>query len=76
MPAGRMRPELNDLRPEQIAPLEARMPGAFPDTWRDFARSHYLTLLARYPGRALDELAEEAVDLACGIGQDLGGTQP
>lgn len=73
---ARARPELSDLTPEQIGPLEALMTGAFPDTWRDFARSHYLTLLALHAGRAPGELAAEAIELTRGIAQDLGGSQP
>jgi Mor family transcriptional regulator len=71
----RSRPELSDLTPEQIAPLEALMGGAWPDTWRDLAHSHYLTLLGQHPA-ALPELAALAVELTRGIAQDLGGTQP
>lgn len=76
-----IRPDLSDLTAAQIAPLE-RAITPFPDTWRDLARSHYCTLLGRC-GDAEDlgadrlaELAELAADLARGIGQDLGGTQP
>jgi Mor family transcriptional regulator len=73
---ARVRPDLHELTPEQIGPLEALMTGAFPDTWRDFARSHFLTLLTLHAGRAPAELASEAVELTRGIAQDLGGSQP
>jgi Mor family transcriptional regulator len=73
---ARVRPELHDLTAEQIGPLEALMTGAVPATWRDFARSHYLTLLALHAARAPAELATEAVELTRGIAQDLGGSQP
>lgn len=73
---ARVRPELSDLTPEQIGPLEALMAGAFPDTWRDFARSHYLTLLTLHAARDPADLAAEAIELTRGIAQDLGGSQP
>lgn len=72
------RPELSDLTLAQIAPLEAII-GAWPDSWQDFARSHYLTLLASEPGREparLAACAQLAGDLARGIAQDMGGAQP
>jgi len=72
----RTRPELSDLTPDQISPLEALMTGAFPDTWRDLARSHYLTLLSLHADRAATDLAIEAIELTRGIAQDLGGSQP
>lgn len=79
--AAAERPGLNDLTSEQIAPLERLFVGGFPDTWRDFARSLYLTLIALRGGNAkqlqqLQLLAEEAVELTKGIAVDMGGSQP
>jgi hypothetical protein len=76
MQPARERPDLSDLTPEQIAPLEALLPEGFPDTWRDFARSHFLTLLWLHTGRAPVDLAAEAIELTRGIAQDMGGSQP
>jgi hypothetical protein len=75
------RPDLADLAPAEIGPLEALIAG-FPAVWQDLARSHYCTLLgcflpgprARVPDR-LAELARLAADLARGIATDLGGVQ-
>lgn len=72
------RLELAEVTAEKIAPLEALMPQGWPDTWRDLAMSHYLTLLSA-PGSSAVEppaLAHLAVALTLGIAQDLGGTQP
>ncbi|WP_250438988.1 Mor transcription activator family protein [Delftia tsuruhatensis] len=72
------RPDLTDLTSEQIAPLEALV-SAWPESWQDFARSHYLTLLAQQPDRSPQRLAtcaRLAADLAQGIARDMGGAQP
>jgi len=71
------RPDMTDLTGEQIAPLERLFDPLMPDTWRDFALSHYLTLQALFGGRFPDtELAALSVELSKGIAADLGGTQP
>ncbi len=72
------RPDLADLTSEQIAPLEALVCD-WPESWQDFARSHYLTLLAQEAGREPQRLAScarLASELARGIAQDMGGAQP
>lgn len=72
------RLDLAELTAEQLAPLDALMTPAWPDTWRDLATSHYITLLSA-PGNESEpagSLARMAVALTMGIAQDLGGTQP
>lgn len=72
-------PELLDLTPAQIAPLEARI-ASFPAVWQDFARSHYLTLVSMRAvplgAEGCAEAATLAAELAKGVARDLGGTQP
>lgn len=72
------RLDLSDLTADQLQPLEGMMTPTWPDTWRDLATSHYVTLLSapgsdQVPSQALAGLA---VALTMGIAQDLGGTQP
>ena len=72
------RIDLVDMTPAQILPLESLLPPGWPDTWRDLATSHYITLVSA-PGAdsvELSSLARLAVALTLGIAQDLGGTQP
>ena len=71
------RPGLSDLTAEQLAPLERLMAPAWSDTWRDLARSQYITLLS-LPVQIgePDALARMAVALTLGIAEDIGGTQP
>ncbi len=72
------RKDVTELTLDEIAPLEALMTEAWPDTWRDLATSHYLTLISA-PGSgavAVEPLAQLAVALTMGVAQDLGGTQP
>jgi Mor family transcriptional regulator len=72
------RLDLTELTQEQLAPLEALMKPEWPDTWRDLATSHYITLVSA-PGAGAVELAalaRLALALTLGIAQDLGGTQP
>ena len=71
------RPDLSDLTAEQLAPLERLMAPAWSDTWRDLARSQYITLLS-LPVQIgePDALARMAVALTLGIAEDIGGTQP
>ncbi len=76
MRPSRERPELSDLTPAEIEPLEALFFDGFPDIWCDLARSQYLTLLMLRDSQTLAELAELAVQLTRGIAQDLGGSQP
>ena len=72
------RLDLAALSSAQIAPLEALMGADWPDTWRDLATSHFVTLVSA-PGAGTVEpvaLAQLAVALTLGIAQDLGGSQP
>ena len=72
------RIDLSQLTQEQLAPLEALMPPGWPDVWRSFATSFYITLLSA-PGSGTvppTSLASLAVALTLGIAQDEGGTQP
>ena len=72
------RKDVTELTMDEIAPLEALMTPAWPDTWRDLATSHYITLISA-PGSgavAVGPLAHLAVALTMGVAQDLGGTQP
>lgn len=54
------------------------MTPAWPDTWRDLATSHFLTLISAPGSQAVpvEALASLAVALTMGVAQDLGGTQP
>ena len=71
------RPDVSELNAQEIAPLERLFDPLTPDTWRDLALSHYLTLKALFTGRYADaELASLAMELTRGIAADLGGTQP
>lgn len=72
------RLELVDLSPARLEPLAAQMPASWPETWRDFATSHFVTLLSA-PGSSNvppHALAQLAMALTLGIAQDQGGTQP
>ena len=72
------RLDVSQLSIEQLAPLEALFASSWPETWRELATSHYVTLLSA-PGAdavAQTHLAQLAVALTMGIAQDLGGTQP
>ena len=40
------RLDICQLNPAQIAPLEALFADSWPDTWRELATSHYVTLLS------------------------------
>ena len=69
------RPDLAELSNEQIAPIEARTAG-WPDSWRDIARSLFVTLATRADALAPVAAAELAVELMLGLAADLGGSQP
>lgn len=72
------RLKLHSLTAEQLAPLESVMNPAWPEVWRDLAISHYLTLMCHPLAAVLDTQARAqlSVELAAGVGKDLGGTQP
>ena len=72
------RMDMSQLTCAQVEPLEALFSDSWPDTWKELATSHYVTLLSA-PGSdtvAQTQLAKLAVALTMGIAQDLGGTQP
>ena len=69
------RKDLAEMRPDELAPLEALMSPEWPDTWRELATSQFVTLLSA-PGAgqvAPSALAQLAVVLTMGIAQDMGG---
>ena len=71
------RPDLSNLKMEDIAPLERLFTPLTPESWRDLARSQYVTLRTLFAGRHADgDLAALAFELTRGIAMDLGGTQP
>lgn len=71
------RPDLSDLKAEDVAPLERLFDPLTPDTWRDLARSLYLTLRTVLASRHADaDIAALALELTKGIACDMGGTQP
>ena len=69
------RLNIRELKAEQIQPLEGSMPQGWPDTWRELALSVYVTLLSQ-PAWAGFKPEVLAMQVAAGIGQDMGGTQP
>ncbi len=70
------RLDLTDLAISDIASLECMFDQETPDTWRDLARSHFLTLRSYMPDYDEQGLAALAMLLTKGIAADLGGTQP
>lgn len=68
------RPELVELTAEQIAPIERRTTG-WPESWRDIARSLYITLVT-VDGLATGEACALAARLMIGVAADMGGMQP
>ena len=71
------RPDLSELTAEELAPLERLFDPLTPETWRDFARSLYVTLRFLLAGRNGDAaFAALAMELTRGLAADLGGTQP
>lgn len=72
------RLELAELGAARLEPLERLMPAAWPETWREFATSHYITLISA-PGAenaSPEALAQLAMALTLGVAQDFGGAQP
>ena len=72
------RIDLSQLTQEQLAPLEALMPPDWPDVWRSFATSLFVTLISAPGASAVpaSSLASLAVAQTLGLAQDEGGTQP
>lgn len=68
------RPDLAELTPEQLAPMELRVSG-WPESWRELARSLYITLAFGRVGMAEADAAHLAADLMLGIAADVGGLQ-
>lgn len=73
-----VRPTLLDIKEKDLAILEMHFTPGWTEVLRDFAISLWITLLNRSNAKhmAPAELAELAVQLAMGIAEDLGGTQP
>lgn len=72
------RPDPSELSAAQFGPLNAVIPQDWPEVWRDFATSQYITLISA-PGVGpahTEALARLSVALTLGIATDLGGTQP
>lgn len=69
------RLDLSDLTGEQIEPLEARMAPEWSETWRELARSHFVTLLSQPQAASPEHCAELAVSLTLGVAADIGGAQ-
>ena len=72
------RPALEDLKPAQLAPMEARFTPDWPDSWREISISVYCSLLGAASSQApehLDALAELAEAVTMGVVEDLGGRQ-
>ena len=72
------RIDLSQVTQEQLAPLEALMPPDWPDVWRSFATSLFVTLISAPGASAVpaSSLASLAVAQTLGLAQDEGGTQP
>ena len=72
------RIDLSQLTQEQLAPLEALMTPDWPDVWRSFATSLFVTLISAPGASAVpaSSLASLAVAQTLGLAQDEGGTQP
>lgn len=69
------RLDLSDLSADQIEPLEALMAPEWSDTWRELARSQFVTLLSQPQAASPEQCARLAVDLTLGIAADVGGAQ-
>jgi hypothetical protein len=69
------RPDLAELSIEQISAIESRTDG-WPEVWRDFARSQYVTLISRPQPMPASTAVALAVDLTLGIVADMPGAQP
>ena len=69
------RPSLHQITAQDIAPIEAAFMPGWTDTWKEFARSFYITLINQ-PAQACVNPVETAIALVYGIAKDLGGTQP
>lgn len=69
------RLDLSELSRAQIEPLERRMGAEWSDTWRELARSQFVTLLSLPQAEPPEACAAKAVALTLGIAQDIGGAQ-
>ena len=69
------RLEITDFSESEVEPLERLMPPEWPDTWRDLARSHFVTLLCEPEPDEPGKCAARAVRLTLGIANDMGGEQ-
>lgn len=69
------RPDMAELTAAQVAPIEERTRD-WPDSWRDIARSLYISLIFRPEPLQAGEAAQLAAELMVGIAADMGGSQP
>lgn len=72
------RMDPTELTVAQLEPLEALMPREWPELWREFATSLYITLVSAPGSGAVPpgQLASLAIQLALGLAADFGGSQP
>lgn len=73
-----VRRGLLDVTEAELSCLETHFTENWSDVLRDFATSHFLTLMSdpRTEAMDLNALAALAVQLTFGVAEDLGGTQP
>ncbi|MBF5006368.1 helix-turn-helix domain containing protein [Diaphorobacter caeni] len=67
-----------ELSPMQLEPLQVLMPRDWPEIWREFATSLFITLISAPGADAVpaEALARLAMAQALGLAEDHGGTQP
>ncbi len=72
------RHELAELSAARLEPLTRQLPPAWPETWREFAISLFVTLISAPGAQSAqpEALAHLAMALTLGLAQDQGGTQP
>lgn len=72
------RPDIEEMSMDDLAPLSGQLPPDWPETWRNLATSHFVTLVSAPGAKDVDAtvLAQLAMALTLGIAQDQGGTQP
>lgn len=72
------RLDLAELSAARLEPLASQMPSTWPETWREFATSLFVTLISApgAEGAPAEALARLAMAQTLGLAQDQGGTQP
>ena len=72
------RLQLCEVSQADLQPLMHQMNGKWSEVWRDFATSHFLTLISHPATQQMEReaLASLAAHLTFGISHDLGGSQP